>query len=408
MKNNISDGLGISPCTGCGACVVICPVSAIEYRLNENGFLEATVDNRLCINCKKCKKVCLKYLDKESIGKSIQHGLLFAARSTNKIAIKSCTSGGIAYEIAKYGFRNNYRVIGVVYNYEKNIAETIIAETSEDIEKFKGSKYLQSNTILCYENLVKRARMQEDEKYIMFGTPCQIVGINKVFEENNLKNEIITVDLFCHGVPSYNVWNKYLHWLKENHNIENITSINFRSKAIGWHDFTMEIQSKELNYSHSSEYDLFYKAFFDNVLLNSACRKCIARKEMSMADLRLGDYWGKRYQDNQEGISAVLVLSEEGELLLSKLVECSSIEIIEKTCVEECTSNQSVYDYEYDEVHYKAISELKNSNSLQHTIHRYRKSLPIKYQIKVSLKEMTAYLPDSFRAKLRRWYRKQI
>ncbi|MPM13906.1 hypothetical protein SDC9_60266 [bioreactor metagenome] len=406
--NNISDGLGNCPCSGCGGCIAVCPMSAIEYKLNNNGFLEATVNNALCINCTKCKNVCIRFQNKKCLGINLKKGDLYAARSRHKLTIKTCTSGGIAYEIARYGFDNGYKVIGVIYNYDKNAAETIVAKNKEDISRFKGSKYLQSITIPCYKNVIEQAKKDGREKYIIFGTPCQIAGIKMAFKENRLKNELITIDLFCHGVPSYLVWNKYLQWLQYKHKIENITEINFRSKVIGWHDFTMSIKDGDKCYSRSSEYDLFYKVFFDNILLNSACRKCVVRKEVSMADLRLGDFWGKRYQDNQEGLSAVLVLSEEGKFLLNKLVDNSLIEIIEKISVDECTSNQSVNDYKYDDIHYKAISSLKSSTNLEYDINSYRKLLPIKYQIRINLKEMTAYLPDYFRAVLRRWYRKRF
>lgn len=403
--NNISDGLGHSPCTGCGACVTICPVSAIDYELNENGFFEATANDNLCINCEKCKKVCLKYLVKDDIGNKIQDGELFAARSTDINIVKSCTSGGIAYEIAKFGFKYDYIVVGVVYNYKNNIAETIIANSFEDIEKFKGSKYIQSNTIPCFKEIIKLAKKQKEAKFIIFGTPCQITGIRKVFEINNLNNQVILIDLFCHGVPSYNLWNKYLHWLKVRHKIDKITRINFRSKSIGWHDFTMEIQSEDSIYSHSSEYDMFYKAFFDNILLNTACRKCVVRKEVSSADIRLGDFWGKTYQYDQDGISAVLIMSEQGKSLLKRLVNEKLVKVIKQHPVEECISNQSIHDYMFDEVHYKGLSLLRSSKNIKYIITNYRKCLPIKYRIRVYLKEMTAYLPDSVRSKLRLWYR---
>lgn len=54
--NNIEDK-SVKFCTGCGACTVICPVGAIEYKLNENGFFQAFVnkENVLIVeNAKKC------------------------------------------------------------------------------------------------------------------------------------------------------------------------------------------------------------------------------------------------------------------------------------------------------------------------------------------------------------------
>jgi hypothetical protein len=129
---------------------------------------------------------------------------------------------------------------------------------------------------------------------------------------------------------------------------------------------------------------------------------------MSMADIRLGDFWGKRYQDNEEGVSALLVMSELGELLLKNIVDNRQLKIQEQIPVDECLLNQSVHDYNYDNIHFKSIAKLRNSSSLRYDIFSYRRSLPIRYQIKVRLKEITAYIPNSIRAKLRRWYRKRV
>lgn len=45
-------------CCGCTACYAICPVSAIEMKSDEEGFFYPLVDEKKCINCGMCKKVC--------------------------------------------------------------------------------------------------------------------------------------------------------------------------------------------------------------------------------------------------------------------------------------------------------------------------------------------------------------
>ncbi len=40
-------------CVGCGDCIEVCPVQAIELA---NG--KALIDNETCINCGKCFKAC--------------------------------------------------------------------------------------------------------------------------------------------------------------------------------------------------------------------------------------------------------------------------------------------------------------------------------------------------------------
>ena len=38
-------------CTGCGACVSICPKGAIAMKPDAEGFLYPVVDGTLCISC---------------------------------------------------------------------------------------------------------------------------------------------------------------------------------------------------------------------------------------------------------------------------------------------------------------------------------------------------------------------
>ncbi|WP_315119224.1 Coenzyme F420 hydrogenase/dehydrogenase, beta subunit C-terminal domain [uncultured Clostridium sp.] len=404
--NNILDS--INPCTGCGACTCVCPTNAIDYNLNENGFFEAFIKNNLCIHCEKCKEVCVKFLVEEREGRKLREGVVYSAQSTNQEVVSTCTSGGIAYEISKHGIENGYKIVGVIYDYNDNIAKTVVIDNLEELERIKGSKYLQSNTEEAFREVISLSRKDRECKFIIFGTPCQIFGIKKAFEVNSISNELITIDLFCHGVPSYLVWQEYLKWLENKHEIKSISKINFRSKYIGWHDFTMEICSHGEDYYYPSEYDLFFKSFFDNILLNTSCFNCITRREKSLADIRLGDFWGWRYQDRQDGVSAVVVLSDVGQTVLDELIKLEKVKIIDKEIsIEECTERQSIHPYKNISLQKDAFSNLKSGKSLSYTIKSYRKEFETKKRIKIFLKESTSYLPDRWRSNLRKWYGKK-
>ena len=387
-------------CTGCGACVAICPLNAIKYKVNHLGFYEAFVDKNKCINCGKCKKVCTKFTEKKS-GNKIENGKVFAAQSKNKEIVKSCTSGGIAYEMAKYGIENGYKIFGTIYDYKKNIAKAIIAENETDIELLKGSKYIQSNTKEAIEQLLSICKNDSKAKFIIFGMPCQITGISKVIKEKNFKNEFIKVDLFCHGIPSYLIWQNYLKWLKEKKGIDKIKRIDFRSKKIGWHEYCIEVIGEKKKYIGIAEKDRFYKCFFDSIILNKACFNCNARANLSEADVRLGDFWGKRYLDRQDGVSLILTLTNKGNQFIKQLEE-QKINIIEKTNFEECSRYQSMHPYKYADLQEFAINKLKQSDDIKIMIKEYRKLMSKKYRIKVLFKELTGILPGNIRAKIRK------
>lgn len=45
-------------CCGCTACYAICPRSAIQMIEDEEGFLYPRINDKICISCGQCIKVC--------------------------------------------------------------------------------------------------------------------------------------------------------------------------------------------------------------------------------------------------------------------------------------------------------------------------------------------------------------
>ena len=48
-------------CTGCMACVDICPRKAISV-VDDIEYMNAVIDDTLCINCNMCHKVCQRII----------------------------------------------------------------------------------------------------------------------------------------------------------------------------------------------------------------------------------------------------------------------------------------------------------------------------------------------------------
>ena len=133
-------------------------------------------------------------------------------------------------------------------------------------------------------------------------------------------------------------------------------------------------------------------------MLNKACFTCKSRKEYSEADIRLGDFWGKRYIDNDRGISAVVVVTDKGKAILEDIND--KIELISQVDIEECLKRQSVEDYPNQKLSEWAFCELKK-NSLNSTIKMYRRRFTIKKKIKIKVKECTRMLPITLKKKIR-------
>ena len=59
MKNNSNIHLASTDtCTGCSACVSVCPTGSISMKEDREGFLQPHIDTNTCIGCHKCEKTC--------------------------------------------------------------------------------------------------------------------------------------------------------------------------------------------------------------------------------------------------------------------------------------------------------------------------------------------------------------
>ncbi len=45
-------------CTGCGACLQICPKHCITMEERKDGFLSPVVNTDVCVSCGKCLRAC--------------------------------------------------------------------------------------------------------------------------------------------------------------------------------------------------------------------------------------------------------------------------------------------------------------------------------------------------------------
>lgn len=289
-------------CMGCSACVNICPRSAITFSFENSFFYNPLVDYDKCISCKKCIEVCPSInFDTSNFFNPISYAVY-----GKDVERKSSTSGAAFPIMAKYILSNGGYVCGVSWDKNWN-AHHIIIDNEIDLYKLRFSKYVQSNPENVFSEIKK---LLEQGKTVLFsGTPCQNAGLlnylNKSYEN------LYTVDLLCHGVPSPKIWQDYLD---TNCNKKLIKDICFRNKENGW--VTCENCFFDTNCSFIDESSikkpigLFYKAFISHKLSNETCLDCQFRKIPRPADFTIGDFWNyakydKKLNDNM-GLSILL------------------------------------------------------------------------------------------------------
>lgn len=324
-------------CYGCGICSGVCPKKIIDIELNDNGFYVPIIKEQdKCINCGICLSSCSFNHEQLCVNNDIIS--CYAGWSRDNQTRASCSSGGIMFEIAKHALKNDYLVVGAKYNVDLSRVEHYIASNMVELEESKGSKYLQSYTAKMIEKL------DFNKKYVIVGTPCQIDSFRRVMHEKRKSRNLLLIDFFCHGVPSYKIWDKYLSSrVKDGTSLK---KVSWRNKTNGWHDswrMCIETNSSVIE-SPLSGGDEFYTLFLSDTCLNKACYKnCKYKHCNSSADIRLGDLWSLEYSKIDDGVSSILTFTEEGESWI-KNIDCD----LHKVSIDIATEGQMLKSPKYD------------------------------------------------------------
>lgn len=297
----------IKNCYGCGVCAATCKHGVIDIEKNEEGFFQPVIKNPdACVDCGLCESVCA-FINTNGYPKPLE---TYACWSTDDKVREKSTSGGVCFEISRHLLASGYKICGVKYNTTNNRAEHDIAVSVEDVLHFQGSKYLQSFTLDAFR------RLSRAEKYVVIGTPCQIASIRKYVEKFKCSENYILIDFFCHGVPSYLLWEKYLNEHKQS--LGKINNVSWRSKDKGWRkSYCITIDGSNGQYKSWKGSDEFFSFFLGDACLNKACYgNCKFKFDKSCADIRIGDFWGSLYRNDSKGVNAVIVLTSRGRDIL--------------------------------------------------------------------------------------------
>lgn len=401
MKNNIEKQKNENNfCSSCQFCSVICPVDAIEIKLDEEGFYKPFVNESKCIDCGKCVSTCYKYDNNVVMNDNNINS--YAVKSKNKELLLRSTSGGMATHLAEQLIEEGYKVIGVTYDYEKDIAENIIIDKVEDIKLIQGSKYIQS---YLEKNLKEIFKNLKNEKYAIFGLPCQIYAIDRYLKKIKKRENFVLIDLFCHGCPSLTLWKKYLKFIKQKYKLKDIKKIEFRSKKKGWHEFIISILDKnEQKFISKSEQDGFFRLFFSNKILNKSCYECNLRSTLNYTDIRLGDYWGTEYDLDTEGVSAVVLVTETGKKLFEKVE--GKIEYKETTLEKIIKAQSYGKKYALNNEEREKVLTLLTKNEFEIFLKEYNKIISNREKLKYKLKKLFYLIPQKLRFYIKKYYHK--
>lgn len=391
------------PCSGCGACAAVCPRKAIRLELDSTGFLTAKVDDSLCVKCGLCVKACSRY-EREITGADLRQAKLYALQNADPETVKRCSSGGLAHELALAAIRGGGKAVGAVYDLQTNQVQHEIVDSEAGITRLDGSKYLQSNPQEAFTELLAEAKRDSTARFTVFGTPCQIAGLAKASEALGIRDQLLLVEIFCHGVPSYKLWDAQLQRMKKKLRADHFDSLQFRYKKDDWHSYCLRAEANGRTFYGSRERELFWQVFFENVLLGDACMTCRLRKEISLADLRIGDYWGKRFQSRSDGVSAAFACTKRGEAAIESLLADGRLAVLEPGTPEEMLKAQNMAGYHDQILHEAGMTKLRDGQSVHNAVSKYRSMQSKSQKAKRLLLQISTLLPAGARTKLKKRY----
>lgn len=309
-------------CFGCSACACACPTHAIKMERDERGFQYPNVDNKLCIDCGKCERVCI-YMNSKINNVSIKKSYAFI--HNDKKVLSKCASGGLFLALSDVILSRNGVIYGAVLDDKMRINHSR-ATTKQERDLMCGSKYVQSNlgdTFICAKKDLQAG------KYVLFtGTPCQIDGLKSYLKGIDIE-KLYTCDLICNGVPSPLIWEENIKLLERKYR-KKVEGYQFRPKKWGWSVHREIVNLKNHKDVYATFYsDLFKNIYYGRLVMRKSCDTCPYTNLARVGDITMGDCRNveKIYPQMQtfNGVSLAIINSKKGMDLFTEASENAKI-----------------------------------------------------------------------------------
>ena len=327
-------------CSGCTACDVICPTSAISMKEDEKGFLYPVINEELCIHCHLCEKVCpygdIFIHDKPAGGK------YYAVKHRNKEVIKNSRSAGLFTALSDIILERGGIVYGACMD-DDFVTRHHGTSNKDERDKYRKSKYVQSEKGKIFQQVKKD--LKEGREVFFSGTTCECAGLKAYLQLGRIpQDKLILCDIICSGVPSPQLFAKYLDWLEKNEGKSKIKSYEFRDKIkYGWGRGIEKVcyENGKTAYQNYFTGGLFGK----KLIMRESCYSCPYATLERLTDVTMGDFWGLEsvageFRDEM-GCSLLLVHTSKGEKIFEEAQSFLRVKQLPKEMV--ATSQSHLY-----------------------------------------------------------------
>lgn len=331
-------------CSGCKACASVCSKQAISFLPDSEGFLVPHVNTEKCVDCGLCVSTCPALTSKEEKQEYLPKA--FALQYHDESVRKNSASGALFPAFANYFINKlNGYVCGCILD-DNLTAKHIVSNQWMDVERMQDSKYVQSDMCSCINEIIEL--LKRGNHVLFSGTSCQVKGLLSALKTKRVEtSKLLTIDFFCHGVPSPLIWKEYVYAYERKCG-KKINGYKFRNKTYGWGKGPAVRNTGFLStWLYKGKYHedfsllarIWPRIFFSNLCLRYYCHSCPYAKIEKPADITMGDFWGiENFRpdfDDHKGCSMAITHSMNAEKILdllpaTEILEVSIDEVIRK------------------------------------------------------------------------------
>ncbi len=333
-------------CTGCGTCLALCPLSAINMiKDSSKGIYVPRIKQEICNQCGICFEICPGHsVDFEKLNMSIFADKLadsllgyylncYTGYATDHDLRYNAASGGLVTALLTFALEERLidgALVTGMSNKNPLEPEPFIARTRGDIISAAKSKYCPVPA-----NIALREILKEDGKYAVVGLPCHIHGLRKVEEmDGELKAKIsLHLGLFCGHSPSF-LATEFLLWQRGIAK-EEVTRIDYRGE--GWPGgISVYLRDgQRIFIPHFDAWKSLDLAFFPR-----RCTLCCDGAN-ELADISFGDAWLSEFSGDKNGTSVIISRTPRGEELLQRMLSKGIIGLNSTTPAKVAESQQN-------------------------------------------------------------------
>ncbi|MFB0544976.1 MAG: Coenzyme F420 hydrogenase/dehydrogenase, beta subunit C-terminal domain [Asgard group archaeon] len=321
-SSNVMETRELNLCVSCGACLATCPEGAIEMEFRYGQFLPR-VDEKKCVYCDLCLNVCpgidadpldlcskKEVIEEDLDGPSLE---CYIAYARDLGVRKNATSGGtvtalITELIKKDEFHSAFVLSFDTFRGKPARLKSVDKLNIQKIIRSAKSKYVPASIY----NIITSLSKDKDGKYIIVGTPCQILAVKKYLKRKNVdEKNILFLGLFCDKTLNF----YFIRYIEDIFGMKNerLVRLEYRSKEKwGWPGHSKVHFNSGREMLINPNVRIRAKPYFQL----ERCLYC-TDKLNRLADLSFGDCY-IRGEEDFFGKSSIIVRTKKGKQIMKK------------------------------------------------------------------------------------------